>query len=43
VEGVEDYGPLGSSLNDAPLAKIEALAEKMRVSRGDNMEFIPTA
>ncbi|KAF4229617.1 hypothetical protein CNMCM8980_007183 [Aspergillus fumigatiaffinis] len=43
VEGVEDYGPLGSSLNDTPLARIEALAEKMRVSRGDNMEFIPTA
>ncbi|KAL2839639.1 hypothetical protein BJY01DRAFT_237013 [Aspergillus pseudoustus] len=43
VEGVEDYGPLPSSSNDAPLARIEALAEKMRVSRGDNMEFIPTA
>ncbi|KAL4917814.1 hypothetical protein BDW62DRAFT_75254 [Aspergillus aurantiobrunneus] len=43
VEGIEDYyGHLPSS-NDVSLTRIEALAEKMRVLRGDNMEFTPRA
>ncbi|KOC17307.1 hypothetical protein AFLA70_821g000091 [Aspergillus flavus AF70] len=42
VNGVGDYGHLPSS-NDAPLASVEALAEKMRVFRGGNMEFTPSA
>ncbi|OQE91527.1 hypothetical protein PENNAL_c0009G01678 [Penicillium nalgiovense] len=33
VEGLGDYGHLPSSSNDAPLASIEALADKLRVSR----------
>jgi hypothetical protein len=41
VEGIGDYDHLPWASNDAPLSSIEALADKLRVLRGDNMEFTP--